>query len=70
MRLAVTNSFLYFQLFHVDERLYVFALRTSGLGLVCSMTLYDQTDIQSIKSTWPILTADLNTRLPPPEGNN
>ena len=39
-----------FQLFHDDERLWVFAVRSSGLGLISFMRLDGRTDDQSVKS--------------------
>ena len=53
------------QRFHVDERIYVFALRASVLGLITSMRLDGRKDIQSLKSAWSILYAELKAHVLP-----
>ena len=67
----ITTSFLYFQLFHADEKLKVFVLRASWLGLISSMRLDYKKGIQSVKSPWSILHSELKAHFAPTlEGNN
>ena len=66
----ITTSFLYFQLFHADEKL-IFVLRASRLGLISSMRLDYKKGIRSVKSTWSILHSELKAHSAPPlERNN
>ena len=66
-----SNSVLSFQLFHTDEKLFVFVLRTSDLELVSSRRLDSGTDIQSVKPASSNLHSDLRVVvLPPLEENN
>ena len=48
-----------FQLFHVDQRLWIFTLRASVLELISSMRLDGTNDIQYVKSAWSVLHADV-----------
>ena len=60
-----SKSFLSFQLFHVNEE------KTSGLGLLSSMSLDGSKDIQPVKSTWLVLHSEFKNRaLLPLKGNN
>ena len=45
-----------FQLFHVNEE------KTSGLGLLSSMSLDGSKDIQPVKSTWLVLHSEFKNR--------
>ena len=48
-----------------DGKLEVFALRVSELGLISSMRLDGRKDIQSVKSAWSVLHAELKARVLP-----
>ena len=54
---------LSFQLFHTDERLVIFALRVSGLGLISSMRLNGRKVTQPVKSAWSVLHSELKTHV-------
>ena len=59
------------QLFHADERLQIFVLGASVLGMISSMRLDGKKDIRSVKSAWSVLHAELKSRvLLPLLGNN
>ena len=56
----------YLVIFFADERLKLFALRASVLGLILSMRLGGKKDIQSEKLAWPVLHAELKAHTLPP----
>ena len=51
--------------FYPDEMIQVSVLRASELGLIFSMRLNGQKDIQSVKSAWPVLHAGVKARVLP-----
>ena len=60
-----------FKLFHAKERVWVFAISASGLGLISSMRINDMKGIQFVKSAWSIFGSELKVLvLRPLEGNN
>ena len=66
-----SSSFSSFQLFHTDEKLFVFVLRTPDLELVSSRRLDGGTDIQSVKAASSNLHSELRVVvLPSLEENN
>ena len=55
LKQSLLKLILSFQLYHSDERLYVFTLRAFVLGLISSFRLDFRKGIQSVISTWSIL---------------
>ena len=67
----IPKSFLLLQLFHADERLWVFVFRAFGLGLTSPVSLDGRKDSQYVKSTWSILHSEVKAYiLLPLEANN
>lgn len=59
LKQSLLKLILSIQLYHSDERLYIFTLRAFVLGLISSFRLDFRKGIQSVISTWSFLHSGL-----------